>query len=222
MSDPVFATKWDFLLARVLVGIDRSSGVWSGSEPAPGQQMVCVWSSEVRATDALHVESWELKWIQVRELLALVPAGIGVVVDPERPDGMTASAAQVAQLKALVAPFPPEAAVRVTSWDELAGPHLDKLVATAAASETVSEVRAFVYTVDESPALGCLAYTFVSGDDDPDVLATAVGLVGKKPAEVGVRTVNVLNWRDVPEEIRAALPDGFVIYRRKRPRLWRR
>lgn len=222
MSDQVFATKWDFLFARVLVGIDRSSGVWSGSEPAPGQQMVCVWSSETLATDALHIESWELTWIPVRELLALVPAGIGVVVDPERPSGMTASATQVAQLKMLTAPFPPEAALRVSSWDELTGGPLDSIVGAAAASQTVSEVRAFVYTIDESPALGCLAFTFVGDQDDPDIVSTAVEVVGRRPADVGVKTVNVLGWHEVPAEIRAALPDGFVIYRRKRPRPWRR
>lgn len=217
-----FETKWDFLFAQVLVGIDRSSGVWSGSEPAPGQQMVCVWSSEAIATEALHIESWELKWIKVRDLLALVPAGIGVVVDPERPDGMTASAAQVAQLKTLTAPFPPEAALRVTSWDELDGPALDAIVAAAVGSERVTEVRAFVYTIDESPALGCLAYTFGGDNEDSDVLSAASDLLGQRLADLGVKDVNVLSWPDVPAEIRAALPDGFVIHRRRRPRLWRR
>lgn len=184
--------------------------------------MVCVWSSESIATEALHIESWELKPISVRELLALVPAGVGVVVDPERPNGMTASSSQVAQLKRLIAPFPPDVALRVTSWDELVGPALDGIVEAAADNETVHEVRAFAYTIDESPVLGCLAYTFVGDAADDEALSAAFDLVGEKSADLGVRAANVLSWPDVPSEIRAALPDGFVIYRRKRPRLWRR
>lgn len=219
----MFANKWDFLFARVLVGIDRSTGVWSGTEPAPGQQMVCVWSSEAIATEALHVESWELKWIDVRELLTLIPDGVGVVVDPERPDGMTASPAQVAQLKSLTAPFPPDAPLRVTSWDELTGSVLDAIVAAAADSASVREVRAFVYTVDESPALGCLAYSFADQADE-QVLVAARELVDGKAGECEVKAINVLDWTDVPSEVRSALPDDFIIYPRKRrgPRLWRR
>ncbi|MFI5427991.1 hypothetical protein [Aeromicrobium sp. UC242_57] len=222
MSDPVFATKWDFLFARVLVGIDRSSGVWSGSEPAPGQQMVCVWSSEVRATDALHVESWELKWISVREAPGPGASGHrrrGRPRAPRRDDGQR-SAGRPAQAPRRAVPARGGCAGHVLGRAGRTPPR--PAVAAAASSETVSEVRAFVYTVDESPALGCLAYTFVGGDDDPAVVATAVDLVGRNPVGLGVKAVNVLAWPDVPAEIRAALPDGFVIYRRKRPRRWRR
>lgn len=216
----VFATRWDFLFATVLIGVDRTTGVFSGSEPTPGQQMVAVWTSEDIATESLHVESWELRPIAVRDLLAVVPSGVGIVVDPERTSGMTASPAYVANLKQLLPAFPVGTAVMISTWEELAGPVLSAVKQALTAHEDVTELHAFTYRIDDSPALGCLAYTgsdgSVAGPIEAAVSASA------DPSDLGVAAVNVLDVAALPDEIRAALGDGFVVHRARRARRWRR
>ncbi|MBD8608057.1 hypothetical protein IFT73_14460 [Aeromicrobium sp. CFBP 8757] len=218
-----FATRWDFLFASVLIGVDRSTGVFSGSEPAPGQQMVAVWTSAEIAEEALHVESWELRPILVRDLLPLLPAGVGVQVDPERTSGMTASAAYVAGIRRFAEPFPVDAAVRVTTWDEIPDGAL-AAVAQAADEQGVRELHALMYTVDDSPPIGCLAWVADESADPSAVgwaLETAL-LTAAGPADLAVVTVRVLPLSSVPQEIRAAIGDRHVLRRRRRTRFWRR
>lgn len=201
MSGPVFATRWDFLFAHVVIGVDRSSGVFSGTEPAPGRQMVCVWSNLELATDALHVESWELRPITMRDLLSVLPDGIGVVVDPERPTGMTASPSYVAQVKPFVAPFPEGSEVRLAAWDLP-----DEL------RRALGDSQMFGYTVDGGPVQGCV--TTATGATDA---ARATLEAWGTPADLGVAVVHVLEASDVPEEVRAAVAPA-----RRRTRPWRR
>jgi hypothetical protein len=221
----VFATKWDFLFATVLIGVDRTTGVFSGSEPTPGQQMVAVWTSEEIATEALHVESWELRPIAVRDLLAVLPDGIGIVVDPERTSGMTASAAYVANLKQLVPAFPVGAPIMMSTWEELTGPVLSAVQQALSAHEDVSELHAFTYRIDDSPTLGCLAYatTGAAVASGPAAQAIEAALsAAADPADLDVAAVSVLAVDELPEEIRAALGRDHLVHRRRRSRPWRR
>ena len=219
-----FATRWDFLFASVLVGVDRATGVFSGSEPAPGQQMVAVWTSAEIAEQALHVESWELRPILVRDLVGLLPPGVGVQVDPERTSGMTASAAYVAGIRRFTEPFPVDAAVRVTTWDEIPDGAL-AAVAQAADEQGVRELHALMYTVDDSPPIGCLAW--VAGESaDPSAVGRALEtalLTAAAPQAMGVATVRVVALTSVPQEIREAIGDRHVLrHRRRRTPFWRR
>lgn len=219
----VFATRWDFLLAQVLIGVDRSTGVFSGNEPTPGQQMVCVWTSSELATEALHVESWDLRPIAVRELLTLLPGGIGVVVDPERSTGMTASASYIAQLKRYVTAFPAGSEVRLGSWDLPEGVR-GSVVRAATTDHPVTELRAFTYTVDDSPLLGCVVHVAAPGADAAAVAAsidTALASTGPT-ADLGVAAVHVLPMDELPEEVRAGLLGGSHVIHRRRSRPWRR
>ncbi|MET0446883.1 MAG: hypothetical protein ABW004_00700 [Aeromicrobium sp.] len=225
----MFATKWDFLHASVLIGVDRSTGVFSGSEPAPGQQMVCVWSSDEIATDALHIESWDIRQIKVRDLLTMIPDGIGVVVDPERSTGMTASAAYVANVRRLVPPFPGGAAVRLQPWDalpEVVRKGFARSVVDAVSDlDVVRELYSFIYTVDDSPGIGCVAY-IVRGSRE-DTLAATRALEAAVADKVdldalGVATIHVLSLDDLPPEVRSAVGDRHRIHRRRRSRPWRR
>jgi hypothetical protein len=224
MSGQVFATKWDFLFASVLIGVDRTTGVFSGFEPAPGQQMVAVWTSAEIAEQALHVESWELRPILVRDLLPLLPPGVGVQVDPERTSGMTASAAYVAGLKPFSEAFPVGAAVRVTTWDEIPDGAL-AAVSQAADENGVRELHALMYTVDDSPPIGCLAWVGQATSDASAVgraLETAL-LTAAGPADLGVVTVRVLELSALPQEVRSAIGDRHVLrHRRRRSGFWRR
>jgi hypothetical protein len=208
MSGQTFSSRWDFLFATVLIGVDRTTGVFSGSEPAPGQQMVAVWTSAEIAEQALHVESWELKPILVRDLMPLLPAGVGVQVDPETTTGMTASPAYVAGLKPLTAAFPVDAAVRVTTWDEIPDGAL-AAVGQAADEHGVRELHSLMYTVDDSPPIGCLAWVADADADTSAVgrsLETAL-LTAADPEALGVATVRVLQLSAVPPEVRAAIGD---------------
>jgi hypothetical protein len=219
-----FATKWDFLFASVLIGIDRTTGVFSGSEPAPGQQMVAVWTSSEIAEQALHVESWELRPILVRDLIPLLPAGVGVQVDPERTSGMTASPAYVAGIRRLIEPFPAEAAIRVTTWEEIPDGALSA-VTQAAHEHGVRELHTLMYTVDDSPPIGCLAWV-AHESADPTAVARALEtalLTAAAPEALGVVTVRVVSLSSVPPEIRAAIGDRHVVrQRRRRTSFWRR
>ena len=222
MSDPVFATKWDFLHAGVLIGVDRTTGVWSGSQ-SQGADMVCVWTSDAIATEALHVESWELRSIKVRDLLAMLPAGVGVIIDPEHASGMTCSPSYVANLKRYTVAFPPgESVVRLGTWD-VPAPVRAAVVHVAADTRLVQELYAFAYTVDDSPLLGGLAYVAEAGCD---TVALTRGLEAAMestttPAELGFPTVNIVSVADVPAEVRSALGDAHLVHRRRRRGLWR-
>lgn len=215
MSDQLFATRWDFLFATVLIGVDRTTGVYSGNEPTPGQQMVCVWTTTEIAEDSLHVESWELRPIAVRELVAMLPDGIGVVVDPERPGGMTASPAYVSALRQVLDPFPADQPLRVAEWEELTGSAREAVVAAAA---DVRELHAFTYRVDDSPPLGCLAVVA----DQLDVAVAALEDALGAPAELGVATVRVVPLTAVPAEVLTAVGDAFRIVPPRRRSRWRR
>lgn len=222
-SDAVFATKWDFLFSRVLIGVDRTTGVWSGSEPTAGQQMVCVWTTEDIATEALHVESWELRTIAVRDLLTLLPPGVGVIVDPERSTGLTASASYIANLKQLLVPFPAGTQVRLGPWDDLPD-GVREVLAQAATKHDVHELRAFTYTIDDSPAIGCLAIEAAPGADVSAVVTALDSALSAAadPASLGLPVVNVVTLDDLPDEVRAAIGRDHVIGRPRRARRWRR
>lgn len=209
-----FATRWDFLLAHVLIGVDRTTGVFSGSEPSPGQQVVAVWTSNEIAEQALHVESWELRPIPVRDLVALVPPGVGIVVDPETTTGMTASPAYVAALRPLLAAFPTDLPLQVAAWDELEEPARAMLLAAADGRE----VHAFAYRVDDSPQLGCVA---VGGDASQQVLDDVARQVGD-PSPVGVAAVRVVGLAEVPPEMLEAVGDAFRVHPPRRRGFWRR
>jgi hypothetical protein len=221
VTDAVFATKWDFLFAQVLIGVDRTTGVFSGSEPVPGQQMVAVWTSSAIAEDALHVEAWELRPIAVRELLRLLPPSIGVVVDPERPSGMTATAAYVANLKRYLPAFPAGSEVRLAPWESM--PDGVRAALVQAVDGRVQELRAFTYSVDDSPLLGCLAHVALPGVDPADVTAaTEAALSAATDAQaLGLPRVEVVALDDVPDEVRSALGEGHVLHRRRRRRFLR-
>lgn len=214
MSGQVFATRWDFLHATALIGVDRSTGVYSGNEPSPGQQMVCVWTTSEIAEEALHVESWELRPIAVRDLVAMLPPGIGVIVDPERPSGMTASAAYVSALRPLLDPFPADLPLLVGEWGELTGAVREAVVA---AGDGVGELHAFTYRVDDSPPLGCLAVVADEMDAAVAALRNAVGA----PADVGVAAVHVVPLSAVPEEVGTAIGDAFQVLPARRRSRWR-
>lgn len=224
MNAQAFPTKWDFLYASVLIGIDRSTGVFSGSESS-GKPMVCVWTSDELAAQALHIESWDIKQIKVRVLLALVPDGYGILVDPERPTGMTATPAYVAQLKAFAAPFPEGATIRVSSWSALPTAVRRAVTGAVSGQDLVRELYAFTYTIDDGPVLGCLAY--VVRGTPPEITTTSRALEtalggAADIGSLGVAAVNVLTLDEVPHRVRASLTDKHLIHRRRRSRPWRR
>lgn len=215
MSATLFATRWDFLHATVLIGVDRSTGVYSGNEPSPGQQMVCVWTTTEIAEEALHVESWELRPIAVRDLVTMIPPGVGVIVDPETPSGMTASSAYVSALRPLLGAFPSDLPLLVGEWAELSGVAREAVISAAAG---VRELHAFTYRVDDSPPLGCLA---VAADEPAEAVAALEHAVGA-PADVGVAAVHVVPLSAVPAEVATAIGDAFQIVPARRRSRWRR
>ena len=220
----MFATKWDFLFARVVLGVNRANGTWSGSTSAQGDDMVCVWTSEELATEALPVESWSLQPIPVRNLLSRLPPGVGVVIDPERPSGLTCSPDYVISLQRYTLAFPSgESVVRVGAWD-LPGGVREGLRRTVADTPGLISLHAFVYAVDDSPLLGCLVYEIEDGCDT-DALVAALGAPladGTPLSGPELATVNMLSLTSVPDEVRSTLADDtHLVHRRKRRGFWR-
>lgn len=217
---PAFATRWDLLHAWVLIGVDRASGVFSGSEPEPGRQAVCVWASRDAITEALHVESWDPRRIRVRDLVAMLPAGIGLQVDPGLPSGITLTSAEVSALRELVPPFPPgEPALH--AWAGPTGAVRDALV--AAASGRVRALHAFGYTVGDSPVLGCLAHDTAPDEVEAVDAALESVLAAAVDADaLGVARVDVVRLGDVPAPLRDVLRREHVLLPERPRRRWRR
>lgn len=214
MSTPVFATKWQFVYAWVLIGVDRASGSFCGGRSDSGDDIVYVWTTDPGAAAALPEDVFAIQQITVRDLLALLPAGTSVVVDPGSESGMTVEADLVVDLKRYVHPFPGGAVLECKVWDDLPATVRDAVVREVAARPFIEEVRAFLYTIDDSPYLGCIAYSTSAGPEGQD---SAIGAIsGAMPADMtqlDVASVSVVGLVDVPDDVRRALPPETLMYR---------
>lgn len=213
MSAPVFATKWQFVYAWVLIGVDRRSGSFCGGTSASGDDVVYVWTTDDGAAAALPEDVFAIQQITVRDLLALLPAGVSIVVDPGSESGMTVEADLVTDLKRYVHPFPAGAVLEFKAWIDLPDHVRDAIVREVSARPFIEQVRAFLYTVDDGPYLGCLAYTTQGGPDGQD---SAIGAISRALptdlAELDVASVSIVGLADVPEDVREALPPETLIH----------
>jgi hypothetical protein len=98
MTVPVFATKWDFLLARVLFGVSEGSGdLLLGSQEGLGTLWVC-WTDLELARQQLPA-GYRLNQATAREVVRVLPEGVAVVVDPGTEGGLVLDAGYVDELR---------------------------------------------------------------------------------------------------------------------------
>jgi hypothetical protein len=213
VTAPVFATRWQFVFAWVLVGVDRRSGAFSGGRDDSGRDVVHVWTSDEAAASALPEDVFAIQQLTVRDLLSLLPPGTGVVVDPGSASGLAVDADMVADLKRYVHPFPGGTVLECTVWHDLPDAVRDAVVQQVSSRPFIEEVRAFLYTIDDSPYLGCLAYSTSAGPEGQDTALGAIeaALPGDLAA-LDVASVSVVSLVDVPDEVRRALPPETLIH----------
>jgi hypothetical protein len=213
MSAPVFATKWQFIYAWVLIGVNRTSGQFFGSQTRAGDSVVCVWTTDEGATAAVPGDIFDIQQIKVRDLLAMLPAGVGVVIDPGSDSGLTIEPDYVVDLKRFVHPFPGGARLEFKVWLDLPDAVRDAIVREVAARPFIEEVRAFLYTVDDGPYLGCIAYRTQGGHESQD---SAIGAINRALpgdlAELDVASVSIVGLVDVPDNVRRDLPPETLIF----------
>jgi hypothetical protein len=211
-----FATKWHFLAATVLIGVDRTSGVFTGTSGEHGD-LVCVWSTEQGYRDAVDHQRFEVRDMAVSALLRMLPTTVGVLVDAGSEDSMRFDPAYVRMLVPLLVPFPAGTRVRCGQWSDLPAVIGDRIRAAMPALPFVRAVHALVYTVDDSPALGALVYDVAGPPAEQQAAATEIArsLDGVTMPQLHVVAAKILGSLDLPEELRAQLPVESVVYARR-------
>jgi hypothetical protein len=203
-----FPTKWDFVLGTVLIAVNRSDGTWF-AVPGPAGPTIALFTTEEAALTAPD-DVFDKQVVQVAQVLAMTPEGIGVTVNPGSPggvagDSMHVDPATLQALKRLLPPLPAGASMQFKPWVDLPA---DTGAALLAAVESVPElesVHALVYTIEDSPELGLLAYEAHEGADTAAVDAITSALdTATDLAALGVAGVQVVGWVDLPDDVRRA------------------
>ncbi len=215
MSAPAFASKWQFVYAWVLIGVNRVTGSLASGTSATGGDVVHVWSADARAVAVLPEDVFAIQQITVRDLLSLLPDGVGVMVDPGSEAGMTIEPDLVVELKRYIHPFPGGTQLQFKIWHDLPGRVRDAVLHEVAARPFIDEVRAFLYTIDDGPYLGCIAYSTTAGPEGQDSAIGAINTALEQTAdlrELDVASINVVGLVDLPGTTRADLPPETLIH----------
>lgn len=216
MAEPSIVTKWDFLFAWLLIGVERAEGRFSAGDTPGGAQAVAVFTDEDLARRALPSSVFDIKVISARDLLMMMPPGYGIVIDPGGEVGVAIEASEALDLVRFTAPFPEGARSQLALWPDLPADARAAVAREVAGVEGAGRVWALSYTIDDSPRLGCLVF---DAPDDAVRDATAEAIVRALAAveEAGpveglqVATVNIVPTTDLPDELRDALPDEALL-----------
>lgn len=218
MSAP-FPTKWDFLFATVLIGVNRADGSWTSYPDAQGQPTVAVFTTEEAALDVPE-DRFAKQAVQVTQLVGMVPPGLGFSVNPGSPGGvagesMHVDATMVASLKHLLPPLPAKAELDFRVWVDVAPSLYEALKSAMAATPQADGLWALSYTIEDSPYLGMVAYDARRGGDGvvADAIVGALN-AGPEPLELGVASVQVVAWSDLPRDVRKEFMSSARIYHR--------
>lgn len=215
MSAPVFATRWQFLFSWLLIGVDRGDGTWAGGPQPDGTPSVVVWT-DPSLVDAPS-ERFQVAQLTARQLVQTLPAGVGVTVNPGREDSMLVDAAEMDRLRGLCHPFPGGLPIEFKTWTDLPASVAAGIAAAVEARPFITEVRAFLYTIGDSPYLGCLAYESDGGTESQESTTAELERVLSSSADLAaldVATVNIVGLIDLPAGVRDDLPPETLLYRR--------
>lgn len=212
---PAFATKWDFLFSTVLLGIDEQRQQFFARPGVDGGPLLCLWTDPDRARAELP-EGYRLVSSPVRPRLAELPAGVGVVVDPDTPGALVVDADYAAELKRYVVPFPAGTRSEFKVWPVFPPEVRAAVVEAGRRYAFVEEVWALLYDIDDSPWIGLLVYRTDGGDEAQESIADALhAALGTTTTErLGVPLVHVVSADDLPPEVQELLPGQPSVYAR--------
>lgn len=203
-----FPTKWDFVLGTVLIGVNRSDGTWF-AVPGPAGPTIAMFTTEEAALTAPD-DTFDKQVVQVAQVLAMTPEGIGVTVNPGSPGGVAGESmhvdpATLQALKRLLPPLPAGASMEFRPWVDLPAATGEALAAAVDTVPELESVHALVYTIEDSPDLGLLAYEAHDGADTVaiDAITSALDAVTDLTT-LGVASVQVVGWVDLPDDVRRA------------------
>lgn len=211
----VFPTKWHFLVARVLIGVDRDSGVFTGVQQ-DGADLVCVWTSEEGVRRDVDEARFDVKQVEVAQLLRMLPPTVGVLVDPGSEGAMRVPPDYAQQLRPLTEPFPVGATLTVRPWVDLPDAVATRIRDGLAERPFVTGAHALLYAVDDSPYQGIIAYAVDgSGESEESAINAVVRALGDTTLDdLDVINVRIMAAADLPDDVRAQLPAESVLYAR--------
>jgi hypothetical protein len=214
MAEPVFPTKWHFLVAQVLIGVSEETGQILLREGQDGGPTLPMWTEQATAQAALPTR-YVLRHSAVAERVAELPAGISVTVDGGLEQGMFVPADYVQQLQPLTVPFPAGSTFR--HWTELPTTTAAAIRQAMRGYAFVSRVWALLYTVEDSPYRGCLVYEADGGPEGSESVVDALSAALDSTTDLEslqVLGVQIVALRDVPLELPAALKSQPALYHR--------
>jgi hypothetical protein len=214
MSTRTFTTKWDFLYATLLVGVDTTARRLFSTASASGEPLLCLWSDPDAALAALP-EGYRLLSTPVRPRLAELPDGIGVVVDPDTPTGVVMDPDYARQLKRLTDPFPEGTHLTFKVWPDLPRRAVEEIRAGMGDYSFVDKVWALIYSIDDSPWIGCLAYATDAGIEGQESVVGALTRAlddSGTPVSLGVLGVQVMSVDDLQPDVRTAVLEQPTIF----------
>lgn len=164
-ASQVFPTKWHFLAATVLFGVDsRTDTLLLGAEH--GEAIWVCWTDHALAEHQIP-DGYVLRQGPARQFLPLLPEGTGVRVDPGRERGVAFGGDMLAELVSLCPPFP---AGHSADVGPLAVPTDLKTAfeSILSANSFISAIWFFKFRIESGPAQGCAAYQVASVSADVD------------------------------------------------------
>ncbi len=205
MNAPVFATKWDFLSARVLFGVHAETGqLLLGSEDGSEPIWVC-WTDQRLAEHQL-LQGYVLRQAPVRQVLPSVPSGAAVRIDPGLPQGMAFDPAMLAELQELCAPFPAGRSADLGTLDPMPREVRDAFAQVTRDHAFVERLWLVRYRIEDGPAQGLAVYDTGVGSEAQE---SAVGAISRALEGTARGTVveqlagvQVMSLSDLPEGIR--------------------
>ena len=173
MTAPVFATKWDFLLADVLFGVaEGSADLLLGSQDDLGPIWVC-WTDLELARHQLPA-GYRLNHGPARDVLKVLPEGVTVLVDPGAEHGMSIDPDYVAQLRPLTSMFPGGVTISWRLWDGLPRNAVKKLVGLGRRYAFVSRLWLAEFRIEDGPVQGAVVYECATGAEAEETVVEAV------------------------------------------------
>lgn len=217
MSAPVFPTKWHFLNATVLIGVDDRDGRILVQSDGAGGVVLPMWTDADVATGALP-PGYSLRHTPVRDRIAELPDGVSVHLHgtPEQ-DSLEIPPDYAASLKEVAVPFP--AGTRFGPWAELPQDVSAALADAARGYSFVDAVWAFTYWVENGPVQGLVVYATSGGVEAQESIVDALGgVLDRHPdgAMRGVEGVFIVSRNDLPVEAQSALPEQRAVWTRTR------
>ncbi|WP_310962036.1 hypothetical protein [Nocardioides terrisoli] len=201
-----FPTRWDFILATVLIGVNRTDGTFYSVPGTGGEPTVGVFTTEEAALSAPD-ETFDKQAIAVSRLLAMLPAGIGVTVNPGSPGGdagesMHVDPRMVQGLRAILPPLPAGTSLEFRPWLALPAEVGSAVRDAVSGVPGIRAVWALTYTIDDSPHLGLFAYDADDADSATvDAIAQALDATADL-ARLDVASVQIVGYADLPDDVR--------------------